>query len=247
MKAYVVAAPDISQSFTSVYMEYRIGNGFHLYRTERSLYIRGGIMGIDCTSIDGGGKLPPLINEILKECMIHDFSGVLLEIPQSPPEILSDLAGELDSALFKDRRSLFLRESCAKAAPHAKILVGTALSGGSFSRHIQDHASAFGVDRLVLDVERMRMDFLLPAKSGAGVPLGERELDELRRRYRSASFFSKDLCTYYFTYRQNGRSHFVLYDNAYSLKRKLAVAERLGVGSCFFFYPEVSDILDDII
>lgn len=247
MKAYVVSAPDTSSSYTSVYMEYRIGNGFHLYRTERSLAIRSGIMGIDCTRCDDEGKLAPLIGEITKECTLHNFSGVILEISQNPSSLFCNLTQELDRSLTQDGKLLFVRENVAKFTEHAKILVGTALSGGTFSRHLQEHVSSFGSERIALDVERMRMDFTLPARNGAGVPLSDHEFDELHRRYRTTSFFSNDLCTYYFTYRKNGKSHFVLYDNAYSIKRKIAAARKFGIDRFFFYYPEVSGILDNIL
>ena len=91
------------------------------------------------------------------------------------------------------------------------------------------------------------MDFTLPARSGTGVSLSKQEFNNLYRKYRRASFFSKELCTYYFNYRQGNSAHFVLYDNSRSIKSKLGVASKFGISSALFYYPEVSDILNDIL
>ena len=46
--------------------------------------------------------------------------------------------------------------------------------------------------------------------------------------------------------RQSG-AHFVLFDDAGSIRKKLRLAEALGIERALFFYPEVSDLLPDIL
>ena len=99
-------------------------------------------------------------------------------------------------------------------------LVNTAVSGGSFAQYLREAARGGG-GRLALDVERLRMDFSLPARNGRGRPLTAGELRELLDRESPAVFFSQDLCARYFTYTRDGETHFVLFDDADTLRQKL--------------------------
>lgn len=90
------------------------------------------------------------------------------------------------------------------------------------------------------------MDFRLPARSGQGEPLTQAALDALIREHQPAVFFSKDLFARYFTYAKNGESHFILFDDADTLRQKLRLGRQLGVAAAFFQWPEVSDIADSL-
>jgi hypothetical protein len=86
------------------------------------------------------------------------------------------------------------------------------------------------------------MDFALPCPGGAGEELGAGRLGALLSGAPRA-FFSEALCVNYF-YRREGRSRRVtLFDDAESVRRKLALAEALGISRAFLYYPHVSDIL----
>lgn len=50
-------------------------------------------------------------------------------------------------------------------------------------------------------------------------------------------FFSKDLFARYFTYAKNGESHFILFDDADTLRQKLRLGRQLGVAAAFFQWP----------
>ena len=138
-------------------------------------------------------------------------------------------------------------ESLAAASSHTVVLLPTALSGGTLSGHIGDALEKYGPGRLALEIERVRMDFALPAVTGTGQDLSAVELQALIDQYKPNSFLSKELCANYFTYRDKKGTHFVLYDNAASIRRKLAVAASLGVDSALMFYPHVADIIDKIL
>lgn len=90
------------------------------------------------------------------------------------------------------------------------------------------------------------MDFRLPARSGQGEPLTQAALDALIREHQLAVFFSKDLFARYFTYAKNGESHFILFDDADTLRQKLRLGRQLGVAAAFFQWPEVCDIADSL-
>ena len=61
-------------------------------------------------------------------------------------------------------------------------------------------------------------------------------------------FFSDQLCAHYFTYmsRENG-AHFVLFDDAGSIRKKLLLARNLGIRQAVLAYPQVDDLLEDIL
>ena len=111
--------------------------------------------------------------------------------------------------------------------------------GGDYA----DHAG--GVARLLahMDVERLAMDFSLPAPSGSGTPLSQEALQTLLRELSPATFYSRDLCTRYFTYAREERTHFVLYDDAETLRQKLRAGREMGLCAAFLMYPEVADLL----
>ena len=97
-------------------------------------------------------------------------------------------------------------------------------------------------------VERAAEDFFLPAPDGQGQPLTQSELAARLESLSPSVFFSDELCAHYFTYmnRQSG-AHFVLFDDAGSIRKKLRMAAALGIGSALFYYPEVSDLLPEIL
>ena len=72
-------------------------------------------------------------------------------------------------------------------------------------------------------------------------------MEQLRTlRQGRAVFFSGELCARYFTYRTLAADHFVLFDDAETLRRKARLGAELGAAAAFFMLPEVSDLLDDL-
>ena len=147
----------------------------------------------------------------------------------------------------KSRKFFCLPPSYAGAAEHPTVIVNTAISGGSFETHIREELACYGGGRnVVFDLQRLRMDFRLPARSGQGEPLTQAALDALIREHQPTVFFSKDLFARYFTYAKNGESHFILFDDADTLRQKLRLGRQLGVAAAFFQWPEVCDIADSL-
>ena len=91
------------------------------------------------------------------------------------------------------------------------------------------------------------MDFVLPCRSGEGTPLTPEELASLRERCGAAVFFSEELCANYFSYTAQGRAHFVLFDTAETLRCKLRLGRERGMETAFLMYPEVSDLLPELL
>ena len=227
-------------------MAYRIGRGFHLYRTDLPLKPGGDYMVIDDMGFSDNGQVRALATEIVRECILRAYRGVVLNVRESLSKVMLPLAGALADMAEANSLTLWLPPHLA-SKNNARILIGTALSGGTLVRHFADAGDTFGTHRLALDIECIRADFTLPSPTGAGINLSEDELSSIIEKYRPTTFFSKDLCTSYFNYRSGEKTHFVLYDSALSIRNKLEIAAKAGIKGAFLYYPEVREILSDII
>ena len=73
------------------------------------------------------------------------------------------------------------------------------------------------------------------------------ELASLRERCGAAVFSPEELCANYFSYTAQGRAHFVLFDTAETLRCKLRLGRERGMETAFLMYPEVSDLLPELL
>ena len=148
--------------------------------------------------------------------------------------------------LHRNKRRLYLPEVYARQVNGAVAIICTALSGGSFCQRLQEAAVRFGKNRVALDVQRLAMDFTLPSPTGRGRPLPPEELRELMDRLTPSTFYSAELCAKYFTYAENGAGHFVLFDDAGTLSRKIRAGQELGIPFGLLQCPEVEDLLPQL-
>ena len=121
-------------------------------------------------------------------------------------------------------------------------------SGGSLQVRLQEAVQQYGAARVALAVERSAEDFFLPSPNGQGIRLTQEELQQRIQEREPVIFFSNELCAHYFTYmnRQNG-AHFILFDDAASIRKKLHTARSLDIADALLLYPEVSDLLSEIL
>ena len=248
MQIYLAGTPEASQEAQKycrnlAHVAYRIGPGSALLRQSLLLQTKGGLLSVsdhDAPFIDSPEGLR---DAVLRECGRRNYGGVLLDFEEASRRDRAAFVMSLAPALSASRRTLYLPESYAGAAPGGVVLLCTAVSGGSFSQYLQEAVTqAGGAGRLALDVQRLRMDFRLPARSGEGDPLSEEALSRLMEREAPAVFFSQDLCARYFTYSQDGEAHFVLFDDADTLNQKLRLGAGLGFSAAFFMWPEIRDV-----
>ena len=222
------------------HMAYRIGPESALLRQSLLLETKGGLLAVSDRDAPCIEDPQALCAAVLRECGRRSYGGVLLDFEERPRQDRREFAARLGQALAKSRRSLYLPPEYA--VPGAVTLLCTAMSGGNFAQRLHEAAnSRGGAGRLALDVQRLRMDFLLPAPSGEGRPLEAEELQTLMEREQPAVFFSQDLCARYFTYSRAGETHFVLFDDADTLSRKLKLGEKLGFSAAFLLWPEIRD------
>ena len=223
------------------HVAYCIGPESTLLRQNLLLQTRGGLLSITDSSAPFIDRPEALAAAALRECGRRNYTGAVLdfEAPPSPDRLA--FAAELAKRLAP--RPLYVPESYGEAEG-AVTLLCTAISGGNFAQRLQESAAARGgAGRMGLDVERLRMDFPLPAPSGEGLPLSGEELQALLDRESPSVFFSPDLCARYFTYTLGGETHFVLFDDADTLRQKLRLGSSMGFSAAFLMYPEVKDLL----
>lgn len=223
---------------TPAHLAYRLGPGPHLFRADNTSP-RGGLMVVDDQDFDGLGQTGPLCQEILRECQARGFSGAILDFEGRLPP-LEQIASRMDEQFARRGWTLFVSERYGPYAPHARVLIPSALSGGSLQRRLEDALERFGESRVVLALEKRAEDFFLPSPTGSGQPLTGRELEDMMARLSPSVFFSGELCARYFTYmsRDNG-AHFVLFDDGDTLRRKVEVARRLNLHTFLAPWAEI--------
>lgn len=232
---------------TLAHMAYRVGGGPHLFRANLPVPAHGGLMMIDDAGFDGRGEPTEFCNEVLRECSARGYTGVVCDFERS-----LTLSGRILSALspLLDRQGwpLYVTEQYARCSDTAKVLIPTAISGGSLHQRLSEAAAQYGADRVALAVERSAEDFFLPSPTGQGTPLSREELQRRIEEKAPSVFFSSELCAHYFTYmnRENG-AHFILFDDAASIRKKLHIARSLDIADALLPYPEVEDILSAIL
>ena len=249
----ILAAPpeDVTAAqahgLTLAHMAYRVGGGPHLFRSSQPNPPRGGLMYIDDGGFDGRGTPDAFCQEVVRECAARGFGGVICAFDRKLP-LLSAVVEQLGPMLARQGRSFYVSEPYGRCTATGRVLIPTALSGGSLRQRLGEAAERYGAGRVALAVERTAADFFLPSPDGQGRPLTREEL-KARLEERSPSvFFSDELCARYFTYmnRQSG-AHFVLFDDAGSIRKKLRLAEVLGIDRALLCWPEVSDLMGDIL
>ena len=249
----ILAAPpeDVTAAqahgLTLAHMAYRVGGGPHLFRSSQPNPPRGGLMYIDDGGFDGRGTPDAFCQEVVRECAARGFGGVVCAFDRKLP-LLSAVVEQLGPMLVRQGRSFYVSEPYGRCTATGRVLIPTALSGGSLRQRLGEAVERYGAGRVALAVERTAADFFLPSPDGQGRPLTREEL-KARLEERSPSvFFSDELCARYFTYmnRQSG-AHFVLFDDAGSIRKKLRLAEALGIDRALLCWPEVSDLMGDIL
>lgn len=248
MTIYLALTPDRRvplRSALPAHVAWAIDAQGALARSAPAEAVRGGLMAL---SDRCAGPLPEpdaLCRAVARECAAQRCRGVLADFDAPVhPDRLTFLEA-LAARLTGENRTLYVPQSYA--VPRARVLICTAVSGGTLREHLTDAIARFGAQRLALDAQRLAMDFTLPSPRGEGRPLSPAALYALRGRHRAAVFWSGELCARYFTCREGAETHFVLFDDADSLRRKLRLGESLGVREAFFMLPEVEDLWPELL
>ena len=219
------------------HVAYRIGRGSSLLRSGEGR--RRGLLSLSDRNAPPVQRPEALTAALLREIRRRSSPGILLDFEgEAVRDDLAKLAACLVRALPTNRQPVYVPEPYAAAVPGTVPLLCTAISGGVFSRDLREQLSRWH-GRAALDVQRLRMDFTLPAADGIGTPMDSRCFQTYAQR--ATVFFSTDLCAKYFTYCQNSTLHLVLFDDADSLVRKLRIGASLGFSAAFLMWPEIQD------
>jgi len=227
---------------TIAHMAYRMGRGPHLYRAGGSQPLNGGLMGLDVQQFDGSGQVAPFCQEVMRECASRNFRGVICDFEGRKLPVLEQIVQELGESFHRKGWSFYVAEGYGHCSPHAKVMISSAISGGSLEVRLQEAAERYGAERTILAVERLAEDFFLPAPNGNGTPLSQQELTGHLERLTPSVFFSRELCARYFTYmsRDTG-AHFVLFDDGGTIHQKLELAARLNLGGAVLAWAEICE------
>jgi len=228
------------------HLAYRAGRGPHLFRAGGSPPPQGGLMVLGSQGFDGGGNCQPFCQEVVRECLARRFSGAVLDFEGLSP-LWELIAGQLDESFARRGWTLYVPECCGARADRAKVMIPSALSGGSLERRLEEAAERFG-GRVALALQVSAEDFFLPSPTGSGLPLSREELRALMERLRPPVFFSADLCARYFTYMdREGGAHFVLFDDGDTLRRKVETARRVGISTFLASWQELAPYAGELL
>lgn len=233
----------LGQGHILAHQAYRMGGGPHLFRASHPLPIRGGYMVIDSTGFDGRGESTPFCQQVLRECQARQFKGVVCQFQGAPIPLLGKITMELSTLLTNRGMPLYVMEGYGKYRGNGKVLLSTALSGGTLQGRLQEGLNQYGADGVAILLECVAEDFFLPSPTGRGIPLTQETLKERISERNPAIFFSGELCAHYFTYmaKDNG-AHFILFDDAVSLQKKIQVANSLGISDVVLSYQQMADV-----
>lgn len=231
------------------HMAYRVGRGPHLFRSGVPVPLRGGLMVVDAKGFDGRGEPGILCQEILRECAARGFGGVMCDFEGHPIPLLERTLDQLDEMLSRKGLTLHVPIQYGHCTRHARVLIPSALSGGSLTQRLKDCILRFGgPERITLAIQRSAEDFFLPSPTGNGRPMSREELAQDLSQRSPSVFFSNDLCARYYTYmsRENG-AHFILFDDAMSIRKKIQVAQSVGITRAVAALPEIDDLLPALL
>lgn len=249
MQLYLAVTPDnldaaLRRTGRIAHVAYCIDNRGGLAACRIPNGIKGGLMvlsdGEGCAVEDTGA----LCSAVWQECVVRSFGGVVADFEQPFSEERCGFLNQLCGILRRNGRSLFVPEVYGCEVSRAMVLICSAVSGGTLRHRLEEARDTFG-DRVALDLQRVRMEFPLPCPGGEGIALTRETLDQLLCE-KPTVFFSEDLCAKYFVRTCGCEPRFVLFDDAETLRRKLHLAQSMGIGTAFAMYPEVEDILDEL-
>ena len=228
-------------------MAYRVGRGGRLFRAELPGKLRGGLMALDAAGFDGGGDPAQLCREILRECTAQSLEGVLCDFDGPPTPFLENTVRRLGQLTSQRGWPLYLTEDWGAVTEHSRVLIPSLVSSGTLENRLKNALLRYGGSRVVLAVQRAAEDYTLPSSAGSGVSLTRSELAQRVKCFAPAVYFDHGLCAHHFTYMEHSVAHFVLFDDSGSLLRKLSLAGELGIDRAVLAFPEVEDILPQLL
>lgn len=174
---------------------------------------------------------------IIDECLKRNYGGVILDFEGGDKQSLARYADALGNLCSQYNITLVTGKRYQTDTSF------TLVSSGVVSGSLRQKLLKYG-NRSVLEIVRLAQDIPLPAPQGRGITMTRAELTDLLNERRPATFFSSELLARYFTYKDAyGITHFIIYDDAESISKKLRLAESMGLPYAVMLYGEVKDLL----
>ncbi|NLL39066.1 MAG: hypothetical protein GX254_05725 [Clostridiales bacterium] len=216
--------------------------GAYLYRAKLPDALRRGLMLITNMKASETRDTERLKRHILSECANRSYSGVIADF-EPPCPFAGNLLSALNTELKRHRLAFYVSEWAAGFVNECKVILTTAVTGGTLLQRLKDCAQKYSRGNIILDLEILSHDFLLPAHTGHGQRITHKRINELIEYTGAKPQFSEELCCHYFTYKSRQGLHFVLYDDSYSVYKKIELAQKLGIEKAILFYPEVNSTI----
>ncbi|MBR4304305.1 MAG: hypothetical protein IKT81_03135, partial [Clostridia bacterium] len=250
LKKYIVTTPadnklPIMQYGSFVQMIYRINELGILQRIPNYSAQGRNIMGIEDRTGLNSADIDRIFRDITNEMNRRSYSGVLLNIRLDNLDI--DKAEKLCSLLSQRKILHFLPVELAQLSKDAKIIVPSSVSGGSVADMIKTVTDKYTPSRTCIEIIKCCHDFEMPAYKPEGTMLTKEAMHNLMEQYSPQCFFSSDLGCKYFTYRQDGKVHFVLFDDPETAAYKINLAQSAGLFGVFLLYSEWGENINQIL
>lgn len=224
-----------------MYMAYRLSPSGVLLKSNALGPVQGGVMAV-MGSAPRLADTGALAGAITAECGAHGFEGVYLDFDERTPaaehliEALSPRLAERGTQLYTNP---------VLDLDGVTVLESSEVTGGSFELYLRELRERYE-EHTALEVVPLCVDFTLPS-AGRGDHITQERLAKLLDE-GLMSYYSRELAAKYFTYQApDGMTHFVLYDDAYTIREKLEAAEREGVAETFLPYARLREELPDIL
>ena len=217
------------------HLAYRISPSGVLLRSTALGDARGGVM-ILLGVVPQAADPTALAAAIRTECAGRGYRGVYLACDPSaaPAAALAARLAETDLRLY-----------VPEGVPYGIPVYDSGVTGGSFSLYMEETLSRHP-GGIALELLPLAMEYILPA-AGEGRALPREELDALLSA-GYLQYYSAELAARYVTWRdEEGRTHFVLYDDVDSLREKVRLARAAGVRELFLLYGVLREELADFL
>lgn len=220
------------ESQVQLHLAYRVGPRMELQKSRGlpgNLGQGGQILGLLAPGGPVTGPVEPLCEQILEEAHRQHYAGILCYFPGLPDRVLAQVVGELSRRCHRSGLDLLVTEGYSGQS-QGLVLLSSALCGGTLEERFARLGQELGPGRILMELQQMGEDFLLPAPRGCGQKVSPREIQVILAREGAQTFFSPELCARYFTYQNQAQSlRFVLYDDAGTVAEKIRLAEKWGL------------------
>ena len=224
MRLYLAASPSelteaLKWGLPAAHLAYRISGGVLL--RDAAFDAVGGVMALRVS----GGASTDLVGDVLRECRVRSFGGVLLESADGTPlsPFAEALGAEIPVRYGRGGRSYgaFISAEAYK---------------GSFAGAVRESAGGRPY-RATADLSVGYRLYSPPCPDGRHERLTRPEAERLLGQ-AGRSFFSEELCANYAAVSVGGRPRFLLFDTPASVAAKIRALKAAGVESAVLLCSE---------